>query len=84
MWKHKNTMKIAYIIFLILCAIYHIVADIFNLDFSSWDKIVCATTIASCIFAMASSKKSQYNIISKIIRSLSSFFASVGQGSGIS
>ena len=72
MWKHKNTMKIAYIIFLILCSIYHIVADIFNLDFSSWDKIVCATTISSCIFALASSKKSQYNIVSKVIRSLSS------------
>ncbi len=72
MWKHKNTMKIAYIIFLILCAIYRIIADVLNLDFSSWDKIVCATTISSCFFAMASSKKSLHNIVSKVICSLRS------------
>ena len=63
-------MKIAYIIFLILCVIYHIVADAFNLEFNSWDKIVCATTISSCLFAIANSKKSIYNIATKVMCSL--------------
>lgn len=69
-YKNKNAMMIAYIIFLIICMLYHLFADEFNLEFDSWNKIVCATTISSCLFAIANSKKSQYNISTKVKRYL--------------
>ena len=59
-------LKFAYILFLMVCAIYHIVAGIFNLEFEAWERIVCAATIASYFFSIASAKKSMCTLASKI------------------
>lgn len=68
--QNKSAIKIAYIIFLIICAIYHIIADIFHLEFEAWEKIVCAATIASYFFSGASSIRTISSISMKLRKSL--------------
>ena len=68
--QNKNAIKIAYIIFLIICAVYHIIADIFHLEFEAWERLVCAATIASYFFSGASSNKTILSITEKLKKSL--------------
>ena len=68
--QNKNAIKMAYVIFLIICAIYYIVSDIFHLEFENWERIVCATTIASYFFSGADARKTILSVAEKIKESL--------------
>ena len=68
--QNKNAIKIAYILFLIICAIYHIIADVFQLEFETWERIVCAATIASYFFSGASARKTIFSITEKVKNAL--------------
>lgn len=48
---------IAYILFLFVCVIYHVISNIFSLEFSIWSRIVAAATLASYAFTLGSSPK---------------------------
>lgn len=58
---NRYSMKIAYIIFLILCMVTYMIAQLLGLEFESWNKIICAVTIASYFFTVASSLKTITN-----------------------
>lgn len=68
--ENKNTIKIAYVIFLVICAIYHTISDVFHLEFENWKRIICAATIASYFFSGASAKKTILSVTVKINDSL--------------
>ena len=48
---------IAYILFLFICVVYHIISCVFNLEFLVWERIIAAATIASYAFTLSSSPK---------------------------
>ena len=52
--RPQKPLLLAYIIFLIVALIYHIVADAIDLQFAMWERIVLAATISSYFFAMSS------------------------------
>ncbi len=68
--SNKFELKTAYIAFLIVCIFYYFISGIFDLEFENWERIICATTIASYFFSIAGAKKSIYLLTSKIIVSI--------------
>lgn len=61
---------IAYILFLFLCVIYHLISRIFSLEFSIWSQIVAAATVASYAFTLGSSPKLMAKMDKKHIEGL--------------
>lgn len=57
MKRVQKPMMLAYIIFLGVCIVYHLVASICNLEFFSWNRIILAATIASYFFSLSSLDK---------------------------
>lgn len=64
--SNKFSLKLAYILFLIICVLYYVISHAFDCEFENWKRIVCATTIASYFFTIASAKQTIYSIIEKI------------------
>ena len=67
---NKLSIKFAYIFFLFICAIYYIIARIFQLEFENWGRIICATTIASYFFSIASARQSIMRSLEQMVGSL--------------
>lgn len=49
---------LAYIIFLVVCVLYHIFSEIFGFDFQMWERVIVSVTIASWCFSCSSLFKS--------------------------
>lgn len=57
MIKQQKPLLLAYIIFLFISIIYHVVSSLFQFEFSEWQRIVVAATIASYAFSVSSGYK---------------------------
>ena len=58
MKKQQQPLMLAYIIFLVICCVYHFVSDIFDLEYPIWERVVVAATLASYFFSLSSACKS--------------------------
>lgn len=56
--KAKNPLMLAYIFFLVIALLYHVVADMVDFEFEAWQRIIVAVTIASYAFSLGSLRKS--------------------------
>lgn len=60
--KNQKPLMLAYILFLLISVFYYMASRIWNFEFSTWERIVVATTIASYSFALASMPKYMYKL----------------------
>jgi len=61
----RNSLMLAYILFLIVCTIYHAVTIFFDISFPAWEKAVLAATIASYAFSVSGIFKFDVKIYKK-------------------
>lgn len=62
----KRPLKLAYIIYIAVCIVYHIVTRILEVDFEMWNRIIVAVTIASYAFSFAGLPKASMRTTKKI------------------
>lgn len=55
--KPQKPLMLAYIVFLIICIVFYPVSEILDLNFSRWDNIIVAATIASYAFTLSTMPK---------------------------
>lgn len=65
--KHQPLM-IAYMSFLSFSVVWHLVCKIFGLDFSAWQKIIVAATVASYFFSFASGNKYFVRVYKELLK----------------
>ncbi len=64
MFKRNNSLMLAYIIFLVISWVLHLLSISFEFfDFSAWNRIVIATTISTYFFTLASGEESIKNFM---------------------
>lgn len=66
MRENKNTIMIAYIIFIGITILVYLLSLFLHFEFEAWNKIVTAVTISSYYFAIANTFKSRINTYQNI------------------